>query len=175
MSTRIRLAAIVFWVALAAGSIAAQAPRGHANTPEAPAVSPAQIHRMFDAYALVQAQDQLKINDEQFAKFLPRYKALQDVRRTSLQQRARIIQEMRRLVAGEQLDDAQLKERLTALAEVETHASTEIRKAYEAIDQILEVPQQVKFRIFEEQMDRRKLELVTRARQANRARTEQPR
>jgi len=34
---------------------------------------------------------------------------------------------------------------------------------------VLTVPQQAKFRIFEEVMERRKLELVSRARQANRA------
>jgi len=43
-----------------------------------------------------------------------------------------------------------------------------VKKAYEAIDQILNLRQQAKFRVFEELMERRKLELVTRARQANR-------
>ena len=33
---------------------------------------------------------------------------------------------------------------------------------------MLDVRQQAKFRVFEENMERRKLELVTRARQANR-------
>ena len=38
-----------------------------------------------------------------------------------------------------------------------------------AIDQVLDLRQQARFRVFEEQMDRRKLELVMRARQANQA------
>ena len=43
-----------------------------------------------------------------------------------------------------------------------------LTKAYDGIDQVLDVGQQAKFRVFEELMERRKLELVTRARQANR-------
>ena len=42
------------------------------------------------------------------------------------------------------------------------------RKALDALDQTLDLRQQARFRVFEEQMERRKLELVTRARQANR-------
>ena len=47
-----------------------------------------------------------------------------------------------------------------------------MKKAYEGIDQVLDVRQQAKFRVFEELMERRKLELVTRARQAKRPRTQ---
>ena len=61
---------------------------------------------MFDAYALMQAQEQLKISDEQFPQFLTRFKALQDVRRRGLQERARLVQELRRLVNDPQGDEA---------------------------------------------------------------------
>ena len=132
------------------------------------AVSPAEIQRMFDAYALMQAQEQLKISEDQFSQFLTRYKALQDVRRRDLQERARLINEMRRLLNGGQPDESQLKERLNALQELETRLPADVKKAYEAIDQLLDLRQQAKFRVFEENMERRKLELVTRARQANR-------
>jgi len=57
-----------------------------------------------------------------------------------------------------------------ALDEINERSAADTKKAYEAIDQLLSVPQQAKFRIFEELMERRKLELVNRARQANRAR-----
>jgi hypothetical protein len=48
-----------------------------------------------------------------------------------------------------------------------------VKKAYDGIDQVLDLRQQAQFRVFEELMDRRKLELVMRARQANRARPPQ--
>src|ERR1700736_978055 len=40
---------------------------------EEPTVSPGEIQRMFDSYALMQAQDFLKITDEQFPLFLTRF------------------------------------------------------------------------------------------------------
>ena len=42
-----------------------------------------------------------------------------------------------------------------------------MRKAYDAIDEVLDVFQQARFRVFEEQIERRKLELIMRARQQN--------
>ena len=59
-----------------------------------------RVQQMFDAYALMQAQEQLKIRDEQFPQFLARFKALQDVRRRRLQNRTALIVRLREL-AGE--------------------------------------------------------------------------
>ena len=134
---------------------------------QADAISPFELQRMFDAYALLQAQEMLKISDEQYAKFLPRFKALQDARRQTLQQRTRVLMDVRRLLND--LDEAPLKDRLKQLQEIEIRGEAETRKAYEAIDSVLDVRQQAQFRVFEEQMERRKLQFVTRARQANRA------
>ena len=72
--------------------------RGRALGDDAP-VTPVEIQRMFDAYALGEAQNQLKLGDDQYLQFLSRYKALQEVRRRSQAERGRIIQELRRLSA----------------------------------------------------------------------------
>jgi Spy/CpxP family protein refolding chaperone len=129
-------------------------------------VSPGEVQRMFDSYALMQAQDQLKISDEQFPQFLARFKALQDVRRRALQDRLRVVQELRQLVNAPQPDEAQMKEKIKSLADIDARAADELKKAQDAVDQVLDVRQQAKFRVFEENMERRKLELVTKARQA---------
>ena len=149
---------------------AAQARQGRAAVEGAleQAVTPGEIQRMFDSYALMQAQDQLKISDDPFPQFLARFKALQDVRRRALQERTRLVQELRQLVNAPQPDEGQMKERVKALADLDARTVDEVKKAQEAIDQVLDVRQQAKFRVFEENMERRKLELVTRARQANR-------
>lgn len=152
-----------------AGTGAARAQgRGGANAEE-PAVTPAELQRLFDSWALLQAQEQLKISDEQFARFLPRFKALQDTRRQTMQQRNRVLVDVRRLLSEGQLDETGVKDRLKQLHDIEDRGQADARKAYDAIDQVLDLRQQAQFRIFEEQMERRKLELVTRARQANRA------
>src|SRR6185295_663512 len=61
---------------------------------EPPGVAPAEIQRLFDAYALVQAQEQLNISDDKYSQFLARFKALQDIRRKSLQEHTRIVLEL---------------------------------------------------------------------------------
>jgi hypothetical protein len=158
----------VFLCVLCDFSIAAHAqppPAGPANG----AVSAAEIQRLFDAYALVQAQAQLKLGDDQYPTFLARYKALQDLRRRSQNERGRIIQDLRRLSMDEaKSDEGQLRDRIKALQDLDVQAAADVRKAYDAVDQVLDLRQQARFRVFEEQMERRKIDLVTRARQNNR-------
>ena len=140
-----------------------------AETADAPAVSPAEIQRMFDSYALIQAQDQLKITDEKFPQFL---RALQGAAGHPAPQHEGALPASCRICGGSrttpQPDEAQMRDRLKALDELDARAQAEIAKAYEAINQVLDVRQQAKFRVFEENMENRKLALVTRARQANR-------
>jgi hypothetical protein len=137
------------------------------------AVTPAEIQRMFDAYALIQAQDQLRLNDEQYSRFLVRFRSLQDIRRRALQEHTRLVVELRRLLMQGQPDEAQLKDRMMQLQDVDSRSIADVKKAYEGIDQVLDVKQQASFRVFEEQMERRKIELITRARQANRPKLQQ--
>ena len=153
---------------LVAAVLAGQGPQG-----EAPAVTPAEVQRMFDSYALMQAQEQLQIKDDQFPQFLTRFKALQEIRRQALQQRTRRVAEIRRLLTAAEPDTAALREQMKGLDELAARTYAETQKAYESIDQVLTPVQQAKFRVFEELMERRKLELVNRARQANRAKRQQ--
>src|SRR5438477_98863 len=134
----------------ASDAAAAQAARGKqgrqnqppaATTPDGQQVSPAEVRRMFDSYALLQAQDALKISDEQFPKFLMQFKALQELRRKTLQDRNRIVQELRRLSLEQTPNEAQLKDRMKELRDLEEQAHTDVRKAYDGIDQVLDVKQ----------------------------------
>ena len=137
-------------------------------------VSPGEIQRLFDAYVVMQAQDQLQLTDEQYPKFLARVKVLQSARQRGLVDRGRIIQDLRRLSDANPIDETQAKNQLKSLADVDARTANEVRDALNGIDQVLDLRQQVKFRIFEEQMERRKVELLMRARQANRQRQANP-
>jgi hypothetical protein len=150
-----------------------QAPAPPPGGDETPNVSPLEIQRMFDAYALVQAQDRLKLSDEQFPQFLARFKALQEVRRRLQIERMRALRELNRLSQTEKVEDSAFKDQLRVLQEIESRTSAEVRKAYDSIDQVLDVRQQANFRLFEETMERRKIELVTRARQNYRPKARQ--
>jgi Spy/CpxP family protein refolding chaperone len=164
----VKVAVAVLGLLIAAVPAAAQGGRAQPGAPEEAVVSPAEIQRMFDSYALMQAQQQLQITDEQFPQFLTRFRTLQDIRRRALQSRARRVAELRRLLNAPAPDEAAIREQMKGITDDEERAQTDARKAYDAIDQVLDVRQQAKFRVFEEMMERRKLELVARARQANR-------
>src|SRR5438105_5024329 len=155
----------------------AQPPQGRGRTvpPAGPlaeeGVSPAEIQRLFDAYVIMQAQQELQLSDDQFPRFLTRVKTLQEVRRRGQAERGRILQELRRLSQTPGQDDA-LRIQLKTLSDLETRISTDIRQAADGVDQVLDLRQQARFRLFEEQMERRKLDLMMRARQANRAKNQ---
>ena len=131
-------------------------------------VTPAEIQRMFEAVALVRAQDALKLSDDRYLPFLAKFKALQDVRRRLQQEHVRLIRELSRLTNDANSDEAHLKDRLKALHDLDARSESELHQAYDGIDQVLDVRQQAKFRVFEENMEARRIELVTKARQANR-------
>ena len=147
-----------------------------AGSPGADAgVSPAEIQRMLDGYMLIQAQDVLQLTDEQFPRFLSRVRTWQETRRRTQGERQRMLQELRRMTSGRDdvVDANAVKDRLKALDDLETRASGEIQQHRGAIDQVLNPTQQARFRIFEETMEQRKIELLMRARQG-RGRQNQP-
>ncbi len=151
--------------------LSAQEP-GAVSAPQSGAgMTPAEIQKIFDGYVVIQAQEALGLSDEQFAQFVPRLKALQDTRRRHQQEKMRLIVDMQRLTRGMNrgagTDDGLLKQRLTELQESEARFAADLRKAYNALDEVLDVRQQARFRVFEEQIERKKLDLLLRARQLN--------
>ena len=134
-------------------------------------MTPGEIQRLFDAYQIMEAQQVLTLTDQQYPQFIARLRGLQETRRKNQQQRQQLMNELQRMTnprVTARADDAQLKERLSALQELESRNAGEMRKAYAAMDEVLDLRQQARFRVFEEQIERRKIELLMRARQQNR-------
>ncbi|MGH9372147.1 MAG: hypothetical protein ACRD15_11510 [Vicinamibacterales bacterium] len=125
----------------------------------------AELVTLLDAYAIVQAQKTLELNEEQYGRFVIRLKRLQDTRRRNTQARNRAMQELRRLSNDPTTDEGTVRDRLKALRELEDQAALALRREYEALDEVLDPRQQVRFRVFEEQLERRKLDLLIRARE----------
>jgi hypothetical protein len=179
-STQVIVAMVVAVGALTSMPIGLHAAQGRNRAVPAPGagaaaddanVSPAEIQRLFDAYVVMQAQQTLQLSDEQFPKFLARVKTLQEVRRRGQMQRGRMLQELRRLSQAPGQDDA-LRNELKALNDLDVRVGTEVRQALDGVDQTLDLRQQARFRLFEEQMERRKVDLLMRARQGNRLRNQ---
>jgi hypothetical protein len=136
--------------------------------PGLPGVTPGEIQQLFDAYVVMQAQQELQLNEERFGAFLTRVRALQEVRRRGQMQRQRMLQELRRV--SQSGPDEQVKTTLERFNELEKRNAEEVKEAIEKVDEVLELRQRARFRLLEEHMERRKLDLLMRARQQNRAR-----
>lgn len=172
---RLRLLSVALWAAAAviapAGSgiavaqsrpDSAQAPPQGAPAAEAP--DQAEVIRLFDAYAVMQAQEALRLDDATFGPFVTRLRALQEVRRRHVRQRNAALRELRRLLDATG-NEARMKERLDTLARLDEAAAAEEAKARASIDELLDVRQQARFRVLEQQLELRRLELIGRARQ----------
>lgn len=133
-------------------------------------LAPGDVARLFDAYAMVEAQEVLGLDDAQYARFVSRFKALQEARRQHQRARMRAVMELGRLARGEPAPtDDVLRDRLKALDDEDARAQVEIRKAQEGVDEVLTWQQRARFRAFEEQLERKKFDLMMRARQGARA------
>lgn len=131
-------------------------------------LSPGEVIARLDAYAVVQAQEALQLTDAQSGQFVTRLRKLQETRRQSQQARNRIVQDLRRLAGAQAtppFDENSIRERLKALRDLDDRAAADLRRACDALDEVLDARQQARFRIFEEMIERRKLDLLMRARQ----------
>lgn len=136
-------------------------PRG--LPPVGPNMNQLQLQAWIDAYALVQAERELQLTSEQYPDFVARLARLQNVRRRLLGERRRLLGELGGLVqepAGAR--DAAIDEKLRALDDVARRAAGELRKSLEGVDSVLTPWQRGRFRLFEEQLERRKIELLTK-------------
>ena len=167
MKTMTRIAsAVLVLLVLVSTAASAQGRLPRRNGPLAQdGVSPGEIQRLFDAYVIMQAQQELELSDEQYPKFLAKVKALQAARQKGLADRARVLQDLRRLDNAQSLDENQARTQLRALADIEARTANDVRDALNGIDEVLDTRQRLRFRIFEEQMERRKVDLLLRARQ----------
>lgn len=166
----LRLSARIVVIATLLQASAFAGPGGQAPLPPgSPEMTPFQLQQLFDAMLVMQAQQELSLSETQYAQFLTRLRVLQDSRRRYQVERTRLINELQRLtnprVARPNVNEAMVKERLMALQELESRHAAEARRAYNGIDEVLDVHQQARFRVFEEQIERRKLDLIGRARQ----------
>ena len=132
-------------------------------------VRPAELASMLDAYTIVQAQTALELTDAQFGQFVTRLKRLQENRRRNTTVRNRLLQELRTMVAPHATpnEDA-MREKLRQLREHTDQSAAALRRDSDALDEVLNLRQQVRFRLLEERLERMKLDLLMRARERSR-------
>ena len=131
---------------------------------QAPGPAAREVERLFDAYVAVQAQDALHLADSQLTPFLSKLTALQQVRRRAMAQRRVILNGLSKLLSTDRPDEGKIQEALRRLREHDDQAAAEIQRGYAALDQVLDSTQQARFRVLEDQVERRRIELLIRAR-----------
>ena len=176
MVRQLLLASLFAGMAGSVGVTAAQPPGPPAQRPVPPAgrgefegdvLPDAALADMLDTYAIVRAQTELTIADDKYGMFAARLKKLQNVRRRNQRQRQQLVRELFRLAgprATVPADEAAIRSQLAALRDHDERAAVELRQAYDALDEVLDTRQQARFRMFEQQIERRKLDLLVRAR-----------
>src|SRR4029078_4495104 len=92
-------------------------------------ITPGEIQRMFEAWALVQAQDALNLSEAQYGRFVTKLKALQDTRRRHQQARTQMLGDLRRTLNGPSPSDAAIRDKMKDLRDEDDRGAAEIRKA----------------------------------------------
>lgn len=132
-------------------------------------LTPREIQAQFDAYVIAQAETALEISEDQYPQFVRRVRALQAARRTARMQRNRLLAELGQLLrARENADQNRVGAATRALDEQERAAVVDVQKAYASIDEILSPWQRGRFRLLEDQLEQKKLDMLFRARQGPR-------
>jgi Spy/CpxP family protein refolding chaperone len=127
-----------------------------------------QVYTLLDAFVMARAQSALQLNDGQWAPFVQRLLKLQGLQRMHRNQRQRMLRELRQLVgpnAPQNTDDAAITAKTKQLDDLEAQIAQDQQKAVGDIDQVLTVRQRAFFRVFLENMERQKLDLLVKARQ----------
>jgi Spy/CpxP family protein refolding chaperone len=124
-----------------------------------------QVEEYFDQVMLHQARANLSLTPDQFLRFGACLRRLQMARRQQQRRRVALVRELNALTSRSPIDEASVSAKLEELDRAAGEASDDTRAAYAAIDRVLDLRQRARFRVFEEMMERRKLDLVARARQ----------
>ena len=142
-------------------------PRGQIGPRDA--LTAAEIQAQFDAYAIVQAQDALQLTDDQYPQFVRRARALQGLRRQSRVQRNRLLAQLNQLLRTRPAaDEGSLAAATRALDDHDRQSLVDLQKAYAGVDEGLTPWQRGRFRVLEDQLEQKKLDMLFRARQGPR-------
>jgi Spy/CpxP family protein refolding chaperone len=177
-----QMAVLLATLTVALASVSAQAPppaqkgsqqrqdgRAGGRAPGAPGgeLNLQTVQSLVDGWALVEAQKQLDLSEEQHGTFVPRMMRLQNLRRRHMMERQRLLREMGAVAfssGSQRPDEAALTEKLKAFDELSQRSAQEVRQATQELDAILTPYQRVRFRVFEERIERQKIDMLTRAR-----------
>lgn len=122
-----------------------------------------QVTEQWNVLVLRQSRVALQLTDQQFASFFLKMTDLQMVRDRHQQMRRRAIGELARLTPPNSdvtTDDATLIAKTKQLDDIEQQAVSREQQALAAVDAVLTPFQRARFRVFEENMEKRKVQML---------------
>lgn len=135
---------------------------GRAGLPPVTAnMNPQQLQIYIDTWAVMQARAVLKLTDDQEPNFIARLQRIQAIRRKQMQEHRRLMGELNGLLNSTPVGKAEdIDAHVKALADAQETEAADLKKAYLDLDAVLTPWQRGRFRQFEEQIERRKIELL---------------
>lgn len=141
--------------------------QGPKNLPPNDPMSPVYIQQMFDTMAIMEAERFLSLTPEQYPNFVQRLRRLQEARMQGNRRRGKVMNELRSLVgpqAPPDVSDAAIDAKLKEFAAADAEGYAGIHKAMDELDAGLNVRQRARFRMLEENVERRKIDFLTKVR-----------
>lgn len=129
--------------------------------------SPVYIQQMFDTMAIVEAERFLPLTPEQYPQFIQKLRRLQEARMQGNRRRGRVMNELRQLVgpqAAPDVPDSAIDAKMKELAAADAEGYAGIHKALDDLDVGLSPRQRARFRMLEENVERRKIDFLTKVR-----------
>lgn len=131
------------------------------------AMSPAYVQQMFDTMALVEAERFLPVSGDQYPVFVQRLRRLQEARMQSNRRRTKALNELRGLAGPNgpaDVTDSVIEAKLKELTAAEQEGAADVRKALDELEAGLNVRQRARYRLLEENVERRKIDFLTKVR-----------
>ncbi|HUF48154.1 MAG TPA: hypothetical protein VMM93_10070 [Vicinamibacterales bacterium] len=144
------------------------APEQRGGAPGGGGPTIAAIEREFDRLEIFEARRALGLSEAAFRDVMPHLQRIQLMRRRQLHQRRAILAELRAALESGSVETHAdgTAARLVELGALGVRHAQELRRAHLALDAVLSVRQRAEYRLFQERFERRKLDLLARARQA---------
>lgn len=130
-------------------------------------IAPGDIQAMFEAMTVMEAERFVMLTPEQFPVFVQRLKRLQEARGVMIRRHNRALNELRGMANPQsgRADDATIDMKLRELSAIELEGRAAIDKALEAVDQMLSPKQRARFRMLEDNIEKKKIDFLTKVRQ----------
>lgn len=126
-----------------------------------------EVQQIVDGWEIATAEKTLELNDQQYVPFIQQLRKLQNGRRQQFMQRQRMLMSLRQTINQQPpADDAAIDARVKQFDDQERKLQQEMQTLHAAIDAVLTPRQRARFRVLQEQMERRKLEVLARAMRA---------